>query len=341
MKYLTKLFYQFLNCILKAKGVFIITLLSFLFLQCDKKHEPEFHLRASLLVNENHTWFQAFEYFSEILEERTNGRIILENYHSEQLAKELEAIRLIRAGVIDMTTTGSPLSNWVEVLTFCELPFLLRDSTDMRQLINSDIGKRMEQEMMDKVGLRPLGVFPRSPRHLTSNRPIKHPDDLKGLIVRVPNVPSFVTAWEALGAKPTPMAFSEVFTSLQQGTVEGQENPFAMIKAGGFYEVQKYLNLTSHVVSWTYPVIGEKQFQTFPDDLRAIFLEAVEDMVKYEHKLFLESQKKIIGELEAGGMTLIEVDKDAFGEAARASIYKSLSPEMQNIYNDILKLRKE
>ncbi|WP_299549786.1 TRAP transporter substrate-binding protein [Seonamhaeicola sp.] len=318
----------------------VIVLFGVLFIQCDKKEAPEFRLRASLIVSERHTWFQAFEYFSEILEERTNGRMVLENYHSEQLAKELEAIRLIRAGVIDMTNTGSPLSNWVEVLTFCELPFLLRNSTDMRKLIDSDIGKRMEQEMIDKVGLRPLGVFPRSPRHLTSNRPIKHPDDLNGLIVRVPNVPSFVTAWEALGAKPTPMAFSEVFTSLQQGTVEAQENPYPMIWAGGFYEVQKYINQTAHVVSWSYPVIGEKQFQSFPDDLKAIFLKAVEDMVEYEHKLFLQSQQKIISKLEAAGMTFVEVDKDAFGAVAREAIYNSLSAEMQEVYNTILKLRE-
>ncbi|GAA4952543.1 sialic acid TRAP transporter substrate-binding protein SiaP [Algibacter agarivorans] len=318
----------------------MLVLVLIFFFGCEKKKDPEFHLRASLLVNESHTWFKAFEYFSEILEERTDGRIILDNYHSEQLAKEIEAIRLIRAGVIDMTTTGSPLSNWVEILTFCELPFLLRDSTDMRVLIESDIGKRMEQEMINQIGLRPLGQFPGGPRHLTSNKPIKHPDDLNGLIVRVPNVPSFVIAWEALGAKPTPMAFSEVFTSLQQGTVEAQENGFAIIKAAGFYEVQKYVNLTAHVVSWTYPVIGEKQFQAFPDDLKIIFLKAVEDMVKYEHKLFLESERQIQNHLENEGMTFIEVDKDAFGDAARASIYKSLSPEMQKVYNDILKLRE-
>ncbi|WP_206667090.1 TRAP transporter substrate-binding protein [Seonamhaeicola maritimus] len=324
--------------LLKRLGLLLT--LSLVLVQCGKKSEPEFHLRASLLVNESHTWFQAFEYFSEILEERTNGRIVLDNYHSEQLAKESEAIRMIRAGVIDMTTTGSPLSNWVEILTFCELPFLLRDSTDMRVLINSDIGKRMEQEMIDKIGLRPLGQFPGGPRHLTSNRPIKHPDDLKGLIVRVPNVPSFVTAWEALGAKPTPMAFSEVFTSLQQGTVEAQENGFAIIKAGGFFEVQKYVNQTAHVVSWTYPVIGEEKFQMFPEDLRKIFLQAVEDMVKHEHKLFLKDQEKIKSDLEEAGMTLVEVDKDAFGEAARESIFNSLSPEMQKVYNDILKLRE-
>lgn len=307
--------------------------------QCTQKKEPEFLLRASLLVNENHTWFQAFDYFAKILEERSNGRIVLENYHSEQLAKEIEAIRLIQADVIDMTITGSMLNNWIDIVAFCELPFLLRDSTDMKKLIKGPIGKRIELEMREKTGLRTLGFFQRGARHLTSNRPIKHPDDLNGLIVRVPNVPTFVTAWEALGAKPTPMAFSEVFTSLQQGTIEAQENPFAMIKAAGFSEVQKYINLTAHVVSWSYPVIGEKQFQKFPNDLKAIFLEASKDMQIYEHNLFIENEKGVQNELKSAGMTFIEVDKDAFGNAARESIYNSLSPEMKKVYNNIIASR--
>jgi len=308
--------------------------------QCKSKQEPEFVFKASLLVSENHTWYKGFEYFSEILHERSNGRIKLETYHSEQLAKEIEAIRLIQAEVIDMTTTGSMLSNWIEIATFCELPFLLRDSTDMQNLINGPIGKRMEEEMISKTGLRPLGYFQRGPRHLTSNRPIRHPDELNGLIVRVPNVPSFVTAWEAIGAKPTPMAFSEVFTSLQQGTIEAQENPFAMIRSASFSEVQDYINLTGHVVSWTYPVIGEKQFQKLPPDLKEIFVQAARDMQIYEHHLFLERENKVMDELKERGMEFIEVDKDAFGEKCRETIYQSLSPEMQKVYHQILESRK-
>ncbi len=301
------------------------------------KKEPEFLLRASLLVNENHTWYKGFEYFQKILEERSNGRMKLEVYPSEQLAKEIEAIRLIQAEVIDMTITGSLLSNWIEIATFCELPFLLKDSTDMKRLIHGPIGKRIEKEMLEKTGLRTLGYFNSGERHLTSNRPIKHPDDLKGLIIRVPNVPSFVTAWAALGAKPTPMAFSEVFTSLQQGTIEAQENPFANIKNAGFFEVQKYINLTGHVVSWTYPVIGEKQFQKLPPDLKKIFLQAAKDMQVYEHKLFVESEKGIQQELRDKGMELIKVDKVAFIKKCEKGIYNSLSPEMQEVYHQIKK----
>ncbi len=315
-------------------------LLTVLLTQCSNKQEYDYLFRASLLVNEHHTWSKAFKYFAEILHERSDGRIKLEVYHSEQLAKEIEAIRLIQVGVIDMTITGSMLNNWIEIAAFCELPFLLRDSVDMRNLIHGPVGQRLEAEMISKTGLRPLGYFQRGPRHLTSNRPIRHPDDLKGLIIRVPNVPSFVTAWSALGAKPTPMAFSEVFTSLQQGTVEAQENPFAMIKSAGFSEVQKYINLTGHVVSWGYPVVGEKQLQALPDDLKEIFLEAGRDMQIYEHQLFLEGEKKVQQELKQQGMEFVEVDKDAFGQKCEQAIYNSLSPEMQKVYHQVLELKK-
>ena len=131
------------------------------------------------------------------------------------------------------------------------------------------------------------------------------------------------------------MALSEVFTSLQQGTIEAQENPFAMIKDMGFAEVQDYLNLTSHVVSWVYPVIGEKQFQKLPPDLKKIFLEAAEDMIRYEHRLFIENEKKVQEELKAKGMEFIEVDKEAFVQKSEKGIYHSLSPEMQEVYHQI------
>ncbi|MDB4293287.1 TRAP transporter substrate-binding protein [Maribacter sp.] len=306
-----------------------------MFAQCKMSDEPEFLFRAALIPGEDHTWSKAFVYLGAILEERSKGRMRVEVYPSEQLAKEMEAIRLIKTEVIDMTTTGSTLSNWNEIMVFCELPFLFKDSIEMKRVVNGFLGERINTEMINKAGLRPLGYFLRGNRHLTTKRPIKHPDDLKGLIIRVPNVPSFVTAWSVLGAKPTPMALSEVFTSLQQGTIEAQENPFAMIKDMGFAEVQDYLNLTSHVVSWVYPVVGEKQFQKLPPDLKEIFLEAAEDMIEYEHRLFLENEKKVQEELKAKGMEFIEVDKEAFVQKSEKGIYNSLSPEMQEVYHEI------
>ncbi|MFY0651803.1 MAG: TRAP transporter substrate-binding protein [Cyclobacteriaceae bacterium] len=309
--------------------------------QCQSKKEPEFLLRAGHLVNEDHTWFKAFEYFSQLVEERSGGRVKVENYHSEQLAKEIECIRLIKAGVVDITLTGSTLTNWMDIVMFVEMPFLLRDSVDLKLVADGPIGQRINDEIIEKVGLRPLCYFVRGPRHLTSNRPIRHPDDLNGLIVRVPIVPAYVTAWSALGAKPTPMAFSEVFTSLQQGTIEAQENPFAMINNAGFAEVQDYVNLTSHVVSWVYPVIGEERFQSFPKDIQEIIMEAARDMQRYESELFQRDQKAVQQILKDKGMEFIEVDKDAFGAKSKDAIYASLSPEMQAVYDEIIELKRK
>lgn len=314
--------------------VFFLSLI--LLFSCETEKEPEVLLRASLITNEDHTWSQAFEYFSKRLDEKSDGRIKLEVYHSEQLSKEIESIRLIQAGVIDMTITASILTNWVDEAVFCELPFLLRDSEDLKKLVNHPISQFMEEEIIKKTGLRPVTYFERGPRHLTSNRPIKHPDDLKGIIIRVPTVPVYVTAWEAMGAKPTPMAFSEVFTSLQQNTIEAQENPLAMIKAAGFAEVQSHLNLTGHVVSWAYPVLGEKQYQAMPDDLKKVFNECAEEMHQFERNLFLKNEQTLAKELKEKGMTFVEVDKDAFSNKCTDAIYKSLSPDMQKIYNEIL-----
>lgn len=308
--------------------------------QCKMDREAEFLMRASILTNENHTWFRAFEHLSTLLHERTNGRIKLEVYHSEQLAKEMEAIRLIESEVIDMTIIGSTLTNWVDVAAFCGMPYLLENAAQQELLVKGMLGKRVEQGIRDATNLRPIACFMRSPRHLTSNRPIRHPDELRGLIIRVPSVPLFVTAWSAMGAKPTPMAFSEVFTSLQQGAIEGLENPVDIILNGGFYEVQKYVNLTGHVRSWAYAAVGEKQFQKLPQDLQVIFLEAAMEMEAYEKSIRTEAQEEIEKTLKARGMEFIEVDRAAFSAKCKSAIMESLSPEMQQLFLEAEDVKK-
>jgi len=281
---------------------------------CRSNDRPEFLLRASLLVAEDHTWFRAFEHFGEQLNERSNGRIQLQTYPSEQLAKEIEAIRMIQAGVIDMTTTSALLSNWAEIMTFCEMPFFMDNMEEVDEMLNGPVGARIREAMVTETGLRPVGYFQAGARHLTSNRPIRHPDDLQGLVIRIPSVPAFVTAWDALGAKTTPIAFSEVFTSLQQGVINAQENPLPLTRMLAMYEVQEYVNLTSHVFGWTYPVIG---------------------MQAYERRLFEENDAKTRALLEAKGMTFVDVDREAFKQKHGNAIYNTLSPELQEVYRSL------
>lgn len=318
------------------KKIFLLLTYIMLFSHCVHKSSDKHVIKVSLWANQNHTWYAAFNHFKKILHERSEGRLEVEVYPSEQLAKETESIRLIQAGVIDMTVTASMLSNWIEIAAFCEMPFLLRNEKDKEYLINGPLGSQIEQEILEKTGLRVLGLFERGQRQLTSNRPIKHPDDLNGMILRVPNVPSFVTAWSAMGAKPTPMAFSEVFTSLQQGTIAGQENPLELILSAGFSEVQQYINMTNHVMSWSYPVIGEKKFQQLPEDLQEIILLGAKEMQDFERDLFLKNQDNVKQKLIDNGMEFIEVDNDAFSKKCEAAIFESLSPAMKKVYRDFI-----
>ena len=187
-----------------------------------KTNKQVFIFKAGHVANTDHTWHQALEYFSDILFERSDGRIIVKVFPNEQLGKEIELIRSIKTGIADMTITGGSLQNWTDIVGFSDMPFIFRDSVHMKKLVDGPIGKEMEKRILEETGIRIVTYFIRGPRYLTSNRPITCPEDLNGLIVRVPNVPSYTVAWNALGANPTPMALSEVFTSLQQGTIEAQ-----------------------------------------------------------------------------------------------------------------------
>jgi len=313
----------------------ILVLLLLLFASCQSRQEAEYVFKLGHVANEDHTWHQAFLYFDKILNERTDGKVRVQVYSSEQIGKEIEIIRSIRAGIADMTITAGTLQNWSDVAAFSDMPFLLRDTEHLEKLAKSEIGEYLQKTILEETGLKVVCYFQRGPRHLTSNRPIRNPDDLDGIIVRIPNVPSYVVAWQALGAKPTPMAFSEVFTSLQQGTVQAQENPLAMISSANFSEVQDYLNLTEHVISWGYVVIGNKQFQEMPESYQKIFLNAAQEMQEYEHQLFLEKEQLLRKELEEDGMEFIDVKIDEFQEIGSKAVYNSLDDKMKELYRSI------
>lgn len=322
----------------KRLTAFALLVSCLLGISCNRSNQAEYIFTFGHVANEDHTWHQAAIYFDKILNERTKGKIRVNAYSSEQLGKEIELIRSIRAGIADMTVTAGTLQNWSKVAAFSDMPFLLRDTTHLIKLANSDIGEYIKQTILEQTGLRVLCYFQRGPRNLTSNRAIRSPDDLNGIILRIPNVPSYVTAWQALGAKPTPMAFSEVFTSLQQGTVQAQENPMAMISSANFSEVQDYLNVTEHVISWGYVVIGDKQFREMPEDYQSVFLEAAQDMQEYEHQLFLEKEKLLRKELEEDGMEFVEVEQEQFQKIGSEAVYGSLDEEMKELYRKIIEL---
>ncbi|WP_018915611.1 TRAP transporter substrate-binding protein [Vreelandella zhanjiangensis] len=295
----------------------------------------DYTLRFGHLANEQNIWHQAAEKFKEEVEANSDGRIEVRLYPSEQLGNEMDVINSIQLGTADMTITGESLQNWAPKAAMMAVPYAFRDSDHLHAAVNGDVGAEIEEQIIERTNLVPLAWFERGARELTSNRPIRTPEELDGLRLRVPNVPLFVDTWQAMGARPTPMAFSEVFTALQQNTLEGQENPLSLIESASFNEVQDYVNMTGHVRSWIYVVIGRNQLEKMPEELQQVVRDAAETMQAFESELFVEDQERLEQALQERGMEFIEVDVDAFAEAARPAVLEALTPEQREIFDAI------
>jgi len=296
-------------------------------------------LKFGHLADEKNTWHLGALKFKELVEKNSGGRIEVKIYPNEQLGKEKDLVTSIQTGTADMGIFGETLTTFgADKTIFMATPYLLRDAAHLHKIAGGEIGREIEAQVLEKAKLRVLGYMERGPRELTSSRPVKTPDDLKGMKIRLPNVPIFLAAWEALGAKPIPMAFSEVFTSLQQGTIEGQENPYALIASAHFYEVQKFLNKTSHVRGWIYVCIGEKRFASLPDDLKKVVLDAGKEMQAYENKLFLEEEGKL-EKLLKEKMTFVDVDQAAFAKIASEAVLKNLNDSQKEMYKKIQEVK--
>ncbi|EON75265.1 TRAP-type C4-dicarboxylate transport system, periplasmic component [Lunatimonas lonarensis] len=324
----------------KSLALVQLTLLALAMASCagGKSDKPEYVLRFGHLANRQHGWHQAAERFAEEVSRLSDGRMQVKVYPSEQLGKEMDVLTGILVGSADIMITGESLQSWsLPYAILCATPYAIRDSEHLKKVAGGPIGKEIEQHIIEGAGFKPIAWFERGARNLTANRIIRHPDDLNGMILRVPAVSLYVKTWSALGAKPTPMAFSEVFTALQQSTIHGQENPFALIKDAGLYEVQKYCMLTEHVKGWSYVVMSNKKYESLPKDLQQVIDQAAHTMQQYEHELFLRQEKIDYEHLLARGMEFIEVDKGAFRAAASSAVTASFDEGQ----NDLLRRIQE
>jgi len=296
-------------------------------------------LKLGHLANEQDVWHQAALKFGQELKALTNGAIEVQVFPNESLGKEMDLINGMQLGTVDMTITGESLQNWAPSAALLAVPYALTSLGHLDKVAGGPVGAKIAEEVVQKARVRPVAYFARGARDLTSNRPIKTPADLNGFRMRVPNVPLFVSVWTALGARPTPMAFSEVFTSLQNNTIEGQENPLALIKAANFNEVQKFVNKTEHVRSWIYLAIGERKFQALPKEQQASVVEAGKRTQAYERDLFLKAEQKLEDELKAKGMTFVEVDIAAFAAKARPAAVAGVKPEVKPLLEQVLAVK--
>jgi tripartite ATP-independent transporter DctP family solute receptor len=292
-------------------------------------------LKLGHLANEQNAWHKAAVKFGEELSALTDGRIAVEVYPNESLGKEIDLINGMQLGTVDMTITGESLQNWAPMAALLAVPYAYASTEHMDEVASGEIGDQIKAQIIEKAQIRPIAYFARGPRNLTSNRAIPSPDQLESLKMRVPNVPLFVDVWKALGAAPTPMAFSEVFTSLQNGTIGAQENPLALIRSANFNEVQSHVNLTQHVRSWIYLTIAESTWQSLSPEDQANVLEAAKRAQEFERGLLEASLAEDRAYLEDKGMTFVEVDGAAYAAAAKDAVLANVNDEIKPIVEEL------
>jgi tripartite ATP-independent transporter DctP family solute receptor len=274
-------------------------------------------MKISISTSQNSHQGVAIDTFAKEVAKRTNGRYKIETFYNGALGGERESIESVQLGTqaLAFSSTG-PVPNFVPETKILDVPFLFRDKTHARAVLDGPIGDELLKKF-DSKGFKALAWAENGFRHMTnSKRDVKLPADLKGLKMRTMENPVHITAYKAFGIITTPMAFPEVFTALQQGTVDGQENPLSVIISAKFDQVQKHLSLTGHVYSPCIFVMNKAMFDKLsPADQKA-FIEAAKAGTKANRARVDEDDAKGVADLRAKGMTVIDnVDKAAFVKA--------------------------
>jgi len=271
-------------------------------------------MRNSISIAQNSHQGNGIDVLAQEVEKGTNGRIIIKNFFSGSLGGERESIESVQLGTQELTGTSTgPIPNFVPAVKILDIPFLFRDKAHARAVLDGPIGQALLKEF-DSKGFKALAWSENGVRHMTNNkRPINLPDDLKGLKMRTMENPVHVAAYKGFGIITTPMAFPEVFTALQQGVVDGQENPLSVIMAAKFEQVQKFMTLTAHVYSPALLLMNKAAFEKLSPADQKVFLDAAKLAAAATRARVDKDDASGVADLRAKGMNIIETfDKSAF-----------------------------
>ena len=248
-------------------------------------------------------------------------------YGSSQLGGDKEMIQKLKLGTLDMAVPSTVMSSEVDMLGIFEMPYIVKDRAHMGRIEKEIYWPTIEPEV-EKKGLRVIAIWENGVRHITNNkRPIKVPADLQGIKLRVPEGKWRVKMFQAYGANPSPMKFSELFTALQTGVMDGEENPFTQIYSAKLQEVQKYLSLSGHVYTPAYVTVGAKRWDGLPAEIRKTLEDTAKETQAFVYETAARDDDELLAKLKKEGMQVNDVDKDAF-VAASKSIYDEFGKEV-------------
>ncbi|MEP3232918.1 MAG: TRAP transporter substrate-binding protein [Hyphomicrobiales bacterium] len=251
------------------------------------------------------------------------GKAEVQTFGSSQLGKDKELLQKLKLGQITFSLPSSVMSSVADEFGVFEMPYIIKDREHMKR-VQTELGDTFQKAAQSK-GYRILGYFENGFRHITNNtRAITTPEDLAGVKLRTPKGAWRVKMFKLYGANPTPMAFSEVFTALQTGVIDGQENPYAQIASAKFQEVQKYLSITGHVYTPAYVLVSEKNYVKLPVDVQAGLEKCASDSQKFVYETAARLETELLDVIKAAGVAVNNADNAAFIKASKP-IYDEFS----------------
>lgn len=306
--------------------------------QAPKEEQKPLNLRSADVVTGNSPYIIGMnEKFVKLVDQYTKGRIKVTHFPGGQLGSDSAILDGVKMGSIDMAIMGNLPSKYTDALY---VPFLFKDAAHQHRVLDGEIGEKLREAVLKETGIRVVGFVYFAPRQLTTNKPIASVADLKGLKIRVPQMPPYIATWKALGANPTPIAFTELFTALQQGIVDAQENPLEIILNSSFNEVQKYVVETNHMIPVRFFIINNDLWNKLSDQEKEAINKAWKESSLYMEKLYIDNEANYRKQLEDKGMKFIQINVDEFREATK-DVWKEFFPNTlgEDVYHKIVELR--
>ncbi len=274
-------------------------------------------LRANVPGNEEGIAFLGAKRFADLVHERADGKIAIKVHHSSALGDQVSSIESMQAGTLDIATVETPITTVDPVLGATALPYIFKGREHIAAAFSGPAGAWIEERLAAK-GLRVLGFMEGGFRQITNSvRPIVKPADLKGVKMRTPSSKLRIKIFNTYGANASPLPFKELYTALQTGVFDGQENPVIWAKATKFYEVQKYLSITNHLYTVTYLLMSEAAYQKLDGDMQAIFKQAGLEATAHSVEVGKNADSEIVEFLKTKGMQVNQADIDAFVDASK------------------------
>ncbi|RJR39651.1 MAG: DctP family TRAP transporter solute-binding subunit [Desulfobacteraceae bacterium] len=313
----------------KAFG-FCIAIMSIILWSGVSWAEYKANMRLASALPMDHPYMVGAQKFADLIKERTGGRIAIRLYPSNQLGKgEREMTESIQQGAIDLLVTSTgPLGGFSPSVNILDFPFLFRDFNHVDLVLDGRIGRRLLDDF-EKASIKALSFWENGFRHLSNSRtPVRKVEDGKGLKIRTMENKIHLSAWKDAGLNPTPMAWGEVFTALQQKVIDGQENPIAVFYSSKFWDAgQKYFSLTAHVYSPSPLLMSGKSYESMPRADQELFLKTSYETGKFQRKINRDAEESKLKEMAAKGVAVIrDVDRESF-KKAMAPTYKAFSSQ--------------